>query len=192
MAKWYLYLQDIEVQEPELCLKIGSSAKSQHAKDFKGPADFDEYLNNKRYGERILTDTQIDKSNIIFAVSKGNKDEKLDELKFMAIHLGFKFYEYNLDTTFDELRQQLLQHHNFIIDPNDTQIIIGGTNRNCVIKSSKPMNAIESHLKGYRTTIYLPICAEYEQLINDVERTMVSLVEIYKWIKKYRAYSIYV
>lgn len=164
--------------------------------DFKGhPALGSEYLNNRRYAEvqKILTDTQIDKSNIIFAVSKGNKDEKLDELKFMAIHLGFKFYEYNLDTTFDELKQQLLQHHNFIIDQNDTQIIVGGTNTaGCVIKSSKPMNAIESHLKGYRTTIYLPMCAEYEQPgINDVERTMVSLVEVYKWIKKYRAYSIY-
>ena len=53
------------------------------------------------------------------------------------------------------------------------------------------MNAIQSHIKGYITTIYLPMCAEYEQPgINDVERTMVSLVEVYKWIKKFRAYKI--
>ena len=163
--------------------------------DFKGhPALGGEYLNNRRYAEvqKILTDTQIDRSKIIFAVSKGNKDVKLEELKFMAKHLDIKYYEYDLHTTFDELKQQLYNFHNFNIDTSDTQIIIGGCNTaGCVIKSSKPMNAIESYLKGYPTTIYLPMCAEYEQAgINDVERTMVSLVEVYKWIKKYRAYKI--
>jgi len=75
---------------------------------------------------------------------------------------------------------------------DNTQIIIGGTNTaGCVIKSSKPMNAINSYIKGYATTIYLPMCAEYEQPgINDIERTMVSLVDVYKWIKKYGAYKI--
>lgn len=163
--------------------------------DFKGhPALGGEYLNNRRYAEvqKILTDTQIDRSKIIFAVSKGNKDVKLEELKFMAKHLNIKYYEYDLDTTFDELKQQLLNFHNFKIDTSDTQIIIGGCNTaGCVIKSTKPMNAIQSHIKGYITTIYLPMCAEYEQPgINDVERTMVSLVEVYKWIKKFRAYKI--
>jgi hypothetical protein len=163
--------------------------------DFKGhPALGSEYLNNRRYAEvqKILTDTQIDRSKIIFAVSKGNKDLKLEELKFMAKHLDIKYYEYDSHITFEDLQKQLLQHHNFLMGTDNTQIIIGGTNTaGCVIKSSKPMNAINSYIKGYATTIYLPMCAEYEQPgINDIERTMVSLVDVYKWIKKYGAYKI--
>ena len=53
------------------------------------------------------------------------------------------------------------------------------------------MNAIVACQAGYPTTIYLPMCAEYEQPgINDVERMMMGLVEVYKKIKKYKAFKI--
>ena len=80
--------------------------------DFKGhPALGGEYLNNRRYAEvqKILTDTQIDRSKIIFAVSKGNKDVKLEELKFMAKHLDIKYYEYDSHITFEDLQKQLME-----------------------------------------------------------------------------------
>mgnify|MGYP001258800843 FL=1 len=163
--------------------------------DFFGHPIFGgEYINTKRYIEiqKILTNTRIDKSKLVFAVGGGWEDPKLCELERMAKNLDFKFHQYPKDTTFDQLKEQLWLKCNFEMDTKDTQIIVGGCNTGgCVIKASKPMCAIDSYIKGYETTIYLPMCAEYEQPgINDTERSMMGFAEVYKQIRDYKAFKI--
>ena len=153
------------------------------------------YINNRRYQEvqKILSDPRIDKSKIIFCTTDSSRvDVRLNELEFMASNLDIKFFKYEDDWTFDMLSDKLAESFDFDMNPNNTQIIIGGCNlAGCVTKATKPMNATAACEAGYPTTIYLPMCAEYEQPgINDVERMMMGLVEVYKQIKKYRAFKI--
>ena len=164
--------------------------------DFRGhPALGGEYLNNLRYKEvqKILTHPLIDKSKIVFcSTSDSRPDPKMDEIQFMASQLGFHFLTYEEHISFPMLRVQLRLKCGFDMDPVDTQIVVGGCNTGgCVTKASKLMNAVQAHNAGYQTTMYLPMCAEYEQPgINDTERQIAGLVESYKILKKYNAFKI--
>lgn len=46
-------------------------------------------------------------------------------------------------------------------------------------------------MKGYKTKIYLPMCAEYEHKgINDFERNILGVAQLYKHMRAYNCLGI--
>lgn len=67
----------------------------------------------------------------------------------------------------------------------DTEIVIGGCNTSGCVLKSKMCSAKYFAEKNYKTTILLPMCAEYSQHgINDIEKNMRAFARIFKYAKK--------
>src|SRR6056300_194246 len=162
----------------------------------------DTYTDNVRYSAliEIISQANVNKNEcIFFSTALPINAWKLLELKKMAISNGFRFVcpNNNIATkmidsmyTIDYVKQQL-SIVNFELD-NHTQIIIEGTNTSgCVFKSKKGIGAYDWIKAGYKTKIYLPLCAEFEQKgINDFERNQNAYANLYKSIKKNNTFAI--
>ena len=73
----------------------------------------------------------------------------------------------------------------------NTQAIIGGCNLGGCVINAKPMSAVFWQLKGYKTTIHLPLCAEYEQPgTNAVEKVYRSIEQLFHFTKQYKAFPL--
>ncbi len=177
--------------------------------DFKGhPILGDEYVNNKRYSELQKLICNVEKaccfarleSELYFVSNMGEEyDKKLNEILKMARTNGFKILQISKtlrlndgDHTIEELSKHIKDNFHFQIDPSNTQIIIGGNNLGgCVVKS-KMISAVYWTKLGYKTTIHVPLCGEYEQTgINQVEKTYYGFQKLYTIIKDYKAFDIH-
>ena len=69
-------------------------------------------------------------------------------------------------------------------------VIIGGTNlAGCVLRS-KPYSAIHWAAKGYKTQIFLPLCAEYQLPgVNQAERNSHATSIMYNVIRDLRLWD---
>ena len=162
----------------------------------------DTYTDNIRYSAliEIISQANVNKNEcIFFSTALPINAWKLLELKKMATSNGFRFVCANnniaakmIDSmyTIDYVKQQL-SIVNFELD-NHTQIIIGGTNTSgCVFKSNKGICAYAWIKAGYKTKIYLPFCAEFEQKgITDFERNQNAYAVLYNNIKKNNVFAI--
>lgn len=144
--------------------------------DFYGHPDLttDRYSDNVRYSylTEIISSTHIDKKQISFYTNKIDpRDLRLQELKHMAKSNGFNWV--------NEI-------------PKDVdQVIITGTNTSGCVFKKEGLGALYWTMKGYKTKIYLPMCAEYEQKgINDLERNINGFATLYRRIKKDKCFDI--
>jgi hypothetical protein len=162
----------------------------------------DTYTDNIRYSAltEIFFKANVNKNEcIFFSTALPINAWKLLELKKMATSNGFRFVcpDNNIAAkmidsmyTIEYVKQQLSMV-NFELD-NHTQIIIGGTNTSgCVFKSNKGIGAYDWIKAGYKTKIYLPLCAEFEQKgITDFERNQNAYAVLYNNIKKNNVFAI--
>tara|TARA_Y100000385_G_C12864255_1_gene538650 strand:+ start:97 stop:666 length:570 start_codon:yes stop_codon:yes gene_type:complete len=167
--------------------------------DFYGHPDLttDRYSDSVRYSAltEIVSSKDIDKKNcVIFSTNINPRDLKLKELKNIARLNGFKFVlsdHTDNDDTFciNYLKLRLLEI-NFKLD-KDTQVIVTGTNTSGCVFKTKKIGAYHWIKSGYKTKIYLPMCAEYEHKgINDFERNLNGFAQLYKNIKNNKCFEI--
>tara|TARA_B100001079_G_scaffold175311_1_gene150407 strand:+ start:525 stop:1100 length:576 start_codon:yes stop_codon:yes gene_type:complete len=157
----------------------------------------DEYVNKLRYStlQHIIDDTEIDRNaNIILSIGNSVRDEKLKELKSMAIEDKWQWLEIPDDSlSVESIEKLVLEKLNFSMNNTDTQIVIGGCNTaGCVIKS-KLCSAKYFSWKQYKTIILLPMCAEYAHHgINDVEKNMRAFGKVFTFIKDNKLKNIHI
>ena len=161
----------------------------------------DRYNDSIRYSAltEIISSSYIDRTNCaIFSTSIPQNDERLLELKKMAILKGFPFVTPIPGTnsvpwdeiySIDYIKSKLKDFIN--IDKTDTQIIVTGTNTSGCVYKSKSIGAYHWSKAGFKTKIYLPMTIEYEQKgINDLERNINGFATLYNEIKKDKCFDI--
>lgn len=169
--------------------------------DFHGhPILGDDFVNNKRYSELQKLITNVNNRSELYFISNMpySKDPRLAEILKMARAVGYKTLEVTQtlrpntgDHTIEELSNHIKEKFDFQIDPNDTQIIIGGNNLAGCVASSKQISAVYWSKAGYRTIIHVPLCGEYEQPgIDQVERTYYAFQKLYTAIKDNKCFDI--
>ena len=160
----------------------------------------DPFTNNLRYSflsEIINEHWNIDLNRCaIFSKHPDKRDGKLSELHRMATKKGFKWAlppvrdmmaEYDIPF----LKQYLKGSIGFDLNQSDTQIVIGGTNTSgCVFRNST-LGAYHWVKSGYKTKIYLPMCAEYEHNgVNDFHKNIAAFTILYNKIKQYNCFEV--
>ena len=161
----------------------------------------DPYSDSVRYSylNEIISSSFIDKKNcVFFATTIHDNDKRLAELRQMAISKGFAFVtpldsitwdEHDSNYTIDYIKSKLKDVMK--IDNTDTQIIVTGTNTSGCVFKSKDIGAFYWSKADYKTKIYLPMCAEYEnQGINDFERNILGVASLYKQMQKEKCFNI--
>ena len=158
--------------------------------DFKGhPILASDYVNSLRYStlQQITENQSIDKENcIILSIGNSNTDQKLQEIKKIALINKFKWANVENDNiTVDQLSSMLESIYNFNLNNKDTQIILGGCNTSGCVLKTKNISVKDFGLQKFETYIILPMCAEYEASgINDVEKNMKSFNRVFNFIQK--------
>ena len=160
--------------------------------DFIGhPKLGDDYTNNRRYSEllKFATSGKIDRDNIIFV--SNTRGDILSETLDMLKTAGFDILYTQSDESINNIVDKIKDIKGWDIKQYTTQVIIGGCNLGgCVIKT-KPISAVFWQKKGFKTTIHLPLCAEYEQPgTNAVEKVYRSIEQLNHFTKEYRAFNI--
>ena len=164
----------------------------------------DPYSDSVRYSylTEIISSGFIDKKNcVFFSTTIHDNDKRLEELRHMAISKGFAFVtpldnitsiawdEHDNNYTIDYLKSKLKDVMK--IDNTDTQIIVTGTNTSGCVFKNKDIGAFHWSKADYKTKIYLPMCAEYENKgINDFERNMLGVASLYKQMQKEKCFNI--
>ena len=160
--------------------------------DFIGhPKLGDHYMNTRRYSEllKFATSSGLDRDNIIFVSNQ--KGDMLSETLGMLKTAGFDIVYSNNDEPILEILSKIKDVKDWDIREYNTQAIIGGCNLGGCVINAKQMSAVHWHLKGYKTTIHLPLCAEYEQPgVNAVEKVYRSIEQLNHFTKEYKAYGI--
>ena len=169
--------------------------------DFKGhPLLGDEYVNNRRYSElqKFISNRNISREDIVF-VSNSISDRKLEELFEMARTVGFKAITLTekkepregINTSIRELFNIIHEKLGWDIKLSNTQIIIGGCNFGGCVVNSKKISAVYWSKLGFKTTIHLPLCAEYEQPgVNSTEKAYNGFKKAYEHIQFNKAFNI--
>jgi len=157
----------------------------------------DSYSDSIRYSHltEIISSNFIDRKNcIFFSTPIDHNDIRLLELKKMAIatHFTFVSIEDQINDQKYTIDYVKLKLKNFInINNTDTQIIVTGTNTSGCVFKNKNIGAYHWSKAGYKTKIYLPMCAEYENKgINDLEKNLYGFASLYKKIKKEKCFDI--
>jgi len=173
--------------------------------DFLGhPILGDEYVNNRRYSElqRLSLGNNIDKEKIIIVSNMGKiYDKKLTQIMKMAREFGgFKTLQIDkLNENFNdpgrytikEISNMIFEVTGWHIKPSDTQIIIGGCNLGGCVINAKPCSAVHWAQLGFKTTIHLPLCAEYEQPgVNSTEKAYNGFKKLYDEIQEHETFDI--
>ena len=166
--------------------------------DFVGhPKLGDDYINNRRYSEllKFATSSKLDRDNIIFVSNtKGDMlswpnafSETLDILKTA----GFDILYTQSDESINDIVDKIKDIKGWDMKQYTTQAIIGGCNLGGCVINAKPMSAVFWQRKGYKTTIHLPLCAEYEQSgVNAVEKVYRSIEQLFHFTKEHNAFGI--
>ncbi len=159
----------------------------------------DSHSDNVRYSAltEIISSGFIDKTKcVFFSTTIPKHDERLLELRRIAISKGFKF-EIPTDEESDQGDEAFSidyvksKFEKFEINNTDTQIIVTGTNTSGCVYNKKGIGAYHWYKHKYKTKIYLPMCAEYEKKgTNDFERNMLGMASLYKKIYKERCFNI--
>ena len=162
----------------------------------------DSYSDSMRYSylnEIISSGTDRNRCLFFSTVIHGN-DKKLRELKNMAISKGFTFVtseddpnwvEHDDNYTIDYVKSKLGPHDGNYISHLNTQIIVTGTNTSGCVFTGKQIGALHWYKEKYKTKIYLPMCAEYENNgRNDFERNQIGFATLYKKIYDNKCFDI--
>mgnify|MGYP001158618049 FL=1 len=141
--------------------------------------------------------SKLDKKDCVFFSTWIPKHaEKLLELRKIAKDKGFVFEiptkeESDLEDEIYSVDYIKSKFKDFNIDKTDTQIIVAGTNTSGCVFSKKGIGAYQWYRHGYKTKIYLPMCAEYEKKgINDFERNMLGITSLFKKMQKLKCFNL--
>ena len=160
--------------------------------DFIGhPKLGDHYTNNRRYSEllKFATSSKLDRDNIIFV--SNTKGDMLSETLDMLKTAGFDILYTQSDESINDIVDKIKDIKGWDIKQYTTQAIIGGCNLGGCVINAKPTSAVFWHQKGFKTTIHLPLCAEYEQPgTNAVEKVYRSIEQLNHFTKEYKAFGI--
>ena len=160
--------------------------------DFIGhPKLGDHYTNNRRYSEllKFATSSKLDRDNIIFV--SNTRGDMLSETLDMLKTAGFDILYTQSDESINNIVDKIKDIKGWDIKQYTTQVIIGGCNLGGCVINAKPMSAVFWQKKGFKTTIHLPLCAEYEQPgTNAVEKVYRSIEQLNHFTKEYRAFAI--
>ncbi len=174
--------------------------------DFIGhPSLGDQYTNDRRYSEllKFATSKNLDKDNIVFVTNQRPGHElpnmrniyshKLFEILSMLYVADYKVIYTHPEESISNIINKIKDNKDLKWDIKEynTQVIIGGCNLGGCVINAKPMSAVFWQLKGYKTTIHLPLCAEYEQPgTNQVEKIYRSIEQLFHFTKEYKAFGI--
>ncbi len=167
----------------------------------------DSYSDSMRYSylNEIISSGTDRKRCLFFSTVIHQNDKKLRELKTIAISKGFKFFTLEDDPTWtkpldkfkddnytiDYVKSKLGPHDGNYISHLNTQIIVTGTNTSGCVFAGKQIGALHWYKKKYKTKIYLPMCAEYENNgRNDFERNQIGFAKLYKKIYDNKCFDI--
>ena len=159
----------------------------------------DSHSDNVRYSAltEIISSGFIDKTKcVFFSTTIPKHDERLLELRRIAISKGFKFEipsdeESNQGDVAFSIDYVKSKFEKFEINNTDTQIIVTGTNTSGCVYKSKSIGAYHWSKAGFKTKIYLPMTIEYEQKgINDLEKNINGFATLYNEIKKDKCFDI--
>lgn len=162
--------------------------------DFIGhPLLGDQYTNGRRYSEllKFATCSNLDKDNIVFVTNERPEHNEFSELLAMLHGAGYDIVYTSSEEQIPNIIEKVEDHMNWDIKEYNTQVIIGGCNLGGCVINAKPMSAVFWQLKGYKTTIHLPLCAEYEQPgANQIEKVYRSIEQLFHFTKEYKAFGI--
>lgn len=167
----------------------------------------DSYSDSMRYAylNQIISSGTDRNRCLFFSTVIHPNDKKLRELKNMAISKGFKFFTLEDDPTWtkpldkfkddnytiDYVKSKLGPHDGNYISHLNTQIIVTGTNTSGCVFTGKQIGALHWYKEKYKTKIYLPMCAEYENNgRNDFERNQIGFATLYKKIYDNKCFDI--
>lgn len=167
----------------------------------------DSYSDSMRYAylNEIISSGADRNRCLFFSTVIHPNDKKLRELKNMAISKGFKFFTLEDDPTWtkpldkfkddyytiDYVKSKLGPHDGNYISHLNTQIIVTGTNTSGCVFTGKPIGALHWYKEKYKTKIYLPMCAEYENNgRNDFEKNQIGFASLYKQIYDNKCFDI--
>jgi len=157
----------------------------------------DHYTNTRRYSEllKFATSVNLDRDNIVFVSNQNPYREKDPGMMLPTFEIlktnGFDMIYTEDDETILEILSKVKDVKDWDIKEYNTQIIIGGTNLGGCVINSKKASAVHWRVKGYKTIIHLPLCAEYEQPgINAVEKVYRSIEQLIHFTTEYKAYGI--
>jgi len=160
--------------------------------DFIGhPKLGDHYTNNRRYSEllKFATSSKLDRDNIIFV--SNTKGDMLSETLDMLKTAGFDILYTQSDESINDIVDKIKDIKGWDIKQYTTQAIIGGCNLGGCVINAKPTSAVFWQQKGFKTTIHIPLCAEYEQPgTNAVEKVYRSIEQLNHFTKEYKAFDI--
>jgi len=178
---------------------------------FEGEIELqDQNYLNSRYSTllNILNDKEIDKEKCIIAFDTYNlisnpqneKDEyrKIENQqlsKLVKYACAQKWSVYNMvketemgliDMDIETFIKYMKEKRpEFKIEPNETNIIIGGTETAGCVLFNKKLGALNWSKRSYDTTIYLPLCAEYSSTGNTwYEKQQSAVATLWSKIKE--------
>lgn len=167
--------------------------------DFIGhPKLGDHYTNNRRYSEllKFSVSKKLDRDNIIFVSNSTpfydpKSGELLHETFNMLTTAGFDILYVKDNESINDIIDKIKAIKKWDIKQYTTQAIIGGCNLGGCVINAKPISAVFWQKKGFKTTIHLPLCAEYEQPgTNAVEKVYRSIEQLNHFTKEYKAFDI--
>ena len=123
------------------------------------------------------------------------KDKKLESMKNIALSSGFRWIHFR-DESIDDILLKVSQF-NILNDgvmltkkvhltPENTRVIIGGTNTAGCLLFNSNVSATHWVDEGYKVDMCLSMCADYQSAgLNQADKNQIAFATLYMYIKKY-------
>ena len=163
--------------------------------DFQGqPGLQDQNYLNSRYNAllNILNRRNIDREKciVVYFGTKLEDKQLMSMIEFSRLE-KWKSYDITIETnnaydniTIDQFHKIIGKYTTFEIAPHTTNIIVGGTETSGCVFDNKNLGAFHWALRGYDTSIYLPLCCDFSSHGNTwFDKQIAGLSVIYHTIK---------
>lgn len=152
------------------------------------PDLIDKTSNDIRYAQLLrLLDRFNSENTIFFSSIDWRSDSRLGSIRKIALAEDFIWVDYtdeetieNILNTYEKLNDSIYKK----ISPNNTNVIIGGTNTaGCLLRNAN-VAAINWINLGFNVQICLSMCADYQlDGINSVEKNNMAMGILYNFVK---------
>lgn len=146
----------------------------------------DKCSNKQRYAKLLKLVDIVNQENTFFLENDvKEKDCKLASIKNISRGYGHKWIRYNDQQSIDDIIQRIYNKYKITITPNNSYIILGGTNTaGCLLRTANT-SAIQWIEKGFNIQYCLSLCTDYEiDGINTVEKNQMATAIMYSFIKR--------
>ncbi len=123
------------------------------------------------------------------------QDRRLESMKEIALTSGFRWVQFQ-DESIDDILLKVSQF-NILNDgvmltkkvhltPENTRVIIGGTNTAGCLLFNSNVSATHWVDEGYKVDMCLSMCADYQSSgLNQADKNQMAFASLYNYIKKY-------